>query len=84
MTDSPTRPSSTQVDRAGEGQGRRTRSVNRSERRGEQGAASAEYAAVTAAGVGLGGVLIRLLTSEFGQELLQRILDFFLNMIGIG
>jgi hypothetical protein len=48
------------------------------------GAASAEYAAVTAAGCGFAGVLIKLLTSDFGQQLLKRILDFFLQMIGIG
>lgn len=48
------------------------------------GAATAEYAAVTAAGCGFAGVLIKLLTSDFGQNLLQTILDFFLKMIGIG
>ena len=48
------------------------------------GAATAEYAAVTAAGCGFAGVLIKLLTSDFGQSLLQTILDFFLKMIGIG
>jgi hypothetical protein len=47
------------------------------------GAASAEYAAVTAAGCGFAGVLIKLLTSEFGQQLLKTILDFFLKMVGI-
>ncbi len=48
------------------------------------GAASAEYAAVTAAGCGLAGVLIKLLSSDFGQQLIRTILDFFLKMIGIG
>ena len=52
--------------------------------RKQVGAASAEYAAVTAAGCGFAGVLIKLLTSEFGQSLLKRILDFFLSMVGIG
>ena len=51
--------------------------------RSQIGAASAEYAAVTAAGCGFAGVLIKLLTSDFGQQLLQTILDFFLKMIGI-
>ena len=51
---------------------------------GEAGAASAEYAAVTACGVGLAGVLMKLLTSDFGQNLLKTLLDFFLNMVGIG
>lgn len=50
----------------------------------EKGAASAEYAAVTAAGCGFAGVLIKLLTSDFGQQLLKTLLDFFLGMIGIG
>ena len=52
--------------------------------RDEAGAATAEYAAVTAAGVGIAGVLIKLLTSDFGQRLLERLFDFFLTMIGIG
>ena len=52
--------------------------------RKQTGAASAEYAAVTAAGCGLAGVLIKLLTSDFGQRLIETILSFFLRMIGIG
>jgi hypothetical protein len=52
--------------------------------RTQVGAASAEYAAVTAAGVGLAGVLIKLLTSDWGQQLLQMLVDFFLGMIGVG
>jgi hypothetical protein len=52
--------------------------------RKQTGAASAEYAAVTAAGCGLAGVLIKLLTSDFGQKLIEMILSFFLKMIGIG
>jgi hypothetical protein len=51
---------------------------------GEAGAASAEYAAVTACGVGIAGVLMKLLTSDFGQALLEKVLNFFLSMIGIG
>ena len=60
-----------------------TRSPNR-RLRNQVGAVSAEYAAVTAAGCGLAGVLIKLLTSDFGQELLKTLLGFFLKMIGIG
>jgi hypothetical protein len=52
-------------------------------RRDERGAASAEYAVVTAAGVGIGGILIKLLTSEYGQQLLKMLLDFFLGSVGI-
>jgi hypothetical protein len=51
--------------------------------RTQVGAASAEYAAVTAVGVGLAGVLIKLLTSDFGQQLLQMIIEFFLQMVGV-
>ena len=50
----------------------------------EVGAASAEYAAVTACGVGLGGVLLKLLTSDWGQSMLKTIFAFFLKMLGIG
>lgn len=60
-----------------------TRSPNR-RLRNQVGAVSAEYAAVTAAGCGLAGVLIKLLTSDFGQELLETLFDFFFKMIGIG
>lgn len=52
--------------------------------RDQRGAASAEYAAVTACGVGLAGVLIKLLTSDFGQQLLKTIFEFFLKMVGVG
>ena len=52
--------------------------------RTQTGAASAEYAAVTAAGCGFAGVLIALLTGEFGQSLLKTVLDFFLSMVGVG
>ncbi len=50
----------------------------------ETGAVSAEYAAVTACGVGLAGVLLKLLTSEWGQSLLKTLFEFFLKMLGIG
>jgi hypothetical protein len=50
----------------------------------ETGAASAEYAAVTACGVGLAGVLMKLLSSDFGQQLLETVLKFFLGLVGIG
>ena len=53
-------------------------------RRAQLGAASAEYAAVTAAGCGFAGVLIKLFTSDFGQNLLKMLVEFFLKMVGIG
>ena len=51
--------------------------------RNQKGVTTAEYAVVTAAGCGFGGILIKLLTSEWGQELLKRIFDFFLALIGL-
>ena len=51
--------------------------------RNEKGVTTAEYAVVTAAGCGFGGVLIKLLTSEWGQALLTKIFDFFLALIGL-
>ena len=39
---------------------------------------------VTAAGVGIGGILIKLLTSDWGQALLKRLLEFFLASVGLG
>jgi hypothetical protein len=52
--------------------------------RNEKGVTTAEYAVVTAAGCGFGGVLLKLLTSDWGQALLKKIFDFFLAMIGLG
>ena len=52
--------------------------------RNQKGVTTAEYAVVTAAGCGFGGVLIKLLTSEWGQVLLKKLFNFFLTMIGVG
>ncbi|WP_310961518.1 DUF4244 domain-containing protein [Nocardioides terrisoli] len=41
--------------------------------RNEKGATTAEYAVCTGAGVGIAGVLFRLLTSDFGQQFLKGI-----------
>ncbi|HEX5769906.1 MAG TPA: DUF4244 domain-containing protein [Nocardioidaceae bacterium] len=51
--------------------------------RDQRGVTTAEYAVVTAAGCGFGGILIKLLTSEWGQSLLKKLFDFFLRMIGV-
>ena len=51
--------------------------------RTQRGVTTAEYAVVTAAGCGFGGILIKLLTSEWGQSLLKKLFDFFLRMIGV-
>jgi hypothetical protein len=66
------------------GTGHESASVAEVHHDSEAGAASAEYAAVTACGVGIAGVLMKLLTSDFGQALLEKVLNFFLGMIGIG
>lgn len=52
--------------------------------RSERGVTTAEYAVVTAAGCGFGGVLIKLLTSEWGQSLIKKLFDLILSTIGIG
>lgn len=51
--------------------------------RNQRGVTTAEYAVVTAAGCGFGGILIKLLTSEWGQALIKKLFDFFLHMIGV-
>jgi len=52
--------------------------------RNQKGISTAEYAVVTAAGCGFGGILIKLLTSDWGKSLLKKIFDVFLSMIGVG
>lgn len=52
--------------------------------RNQDGVTTAEYAVVTAAGCGFAGILIKLLTSDWGQQLIKRIFEFFLAMIGLG
>jgi hypothetical protein len=49
-----------------------------------RGVATAEYAVATAAGCGFAAVLIKLLTSDWGQSLLKTLFDLVLKMIGIG
>jgi hypothetical protein len=52
------------------------------------GAATAEYAVVTVAAAGLGGILIKLLTSDWFLEILKTILETIiraaLSFFGIG
>jgi Flp pilus assembly pilin Flp len=56
--------------------------------RTDRGAATAEYAVVSVAAAGLGGLLIKLLTSDWFQGLLRQILggiiNMFLQAIGLG
>lgn len=51
--------------------------------RTQNGVASAEYAVATAAGCGFAAVLIKLLTSDWGQELLKTLFSIILKMVGI-
>ncbi len=52
--------------------------------RDEQGITTAEYAVGTAAGAGLAGMLYKMLTSDFGQELLRALFTHVLKLLGIG
>jgi hypothetical protein len=53
-------------------------------RTNERGVATAEYAVATAAGCGLAAVLIKLLTSDWGQNLLKMLFELIFKVIGIG
>jgi Protein of unknown function (DUF4244) len=50
-------------------------------RRSDLGAATAEYAVVTVAAAGLGGILIKLLTSDWFIEILKKILELILRAV---
>lgn len=52
--------------------------------RGERGITTAEYAVGTAAGAGLAGLLYKLLTGGFGDNLLKTLFDHVLELLGIG
>ncbi len=51
--------------------------------RNERGVTSAEYAVVTAAGCGFATVLIKLLTSDFGQSLLKTLFEILMKVVGL-
>ena len=51
--------------------------------RTERGVTSAEYAVVTAAGCGFATVLIKLLTSDFGQQLLTTLFQILMKVVGL-
>jgi uncharacterized protein DUF4244 len=53
-------------------------------RRGEAGITTAEYAVGTAAGAGLAGLLFKLLTGGFGDQLLHTLFQHVLGLLGIG
>jgi hypothetical protein len=52
--------------------------------RDERGITTAEYAVGTAAGAGLAGLLYKLLTGGFGDNLLKTLFDHVLGLLGIG
>lgn len=63
---------------------RRTQVLRPTQGRPERGVATAEYAVATAAGCGLAAVLIKLLTSDWGQSLLKTLFDLIFKAIGLG
>jgi hypothetical protein len=71
------------TDRARRAQALRARALG-----DDTGAATAEYAVVTVAAAGLGGILIKLLTSDWFQDILRTILETIiraaLSFFGIG
>ena len=58
------------------------RRVARLTRLDERGVATAEYAVATAAGCGLAAVLIKLLTSDWGEKLLLWVWERLHMLIG--
>lgn len=52
--------------------------------RPETGITTAEYAVGTAAGAGFAGLLYTLLTGRFGDQLLGRLFDHVMGLLGIG
>ena len=57
---------------------------SRASARDERGITTAEYAVGTAAGAGLAGLLYKLLTGGFGDQLLKTLFDHVLGLLGIG
>ena len=49
----------------------------------QEGVATAEYAVATAAGCGFAALLIKLLTSDFGQQLRSMLFDLVTKAIGL-
>jgi len=61
-----------------------TRTRNRSSRAGgETGITTAEYAVGTAAGAGLAGLLYKLLSGGFGEQMLRTLFDHVLGLLGV-
>ncbi len=51
--------------------------------RTQRGVTTAEYAVVTAAGCGFASVLIKLLTSGWGQTLLKTLFQLIMKVVGL-
>lgn len=49
----------------------------------ERGITTAEYAVGTAAGAGLAMLLFKLLTGSFGDELLHKLFEHVMQMLGM-
>jgi len=57
--------------------------MHRPSPRNDRGITTAEYAVGTAAGAGLAGLLYKMLTGGFGNQLLQKLYDHVLRLLGI-
>jgi outer membrane lipoprotein SlyB len=62
---------------------RSVRSVRSARRCDERGITTAEYAVGTAAGAGLAGLLYKMLTGGFGDQLLTTLFDHVLGLLGV-
>lgn len=49
----------------------------------ERGITTAEYAVGTAAGAGLAMVLFKLLTGSFGEDMLHKLFDHVMQLLGM-
>lgn len=49
----------------------------------ERGVTTAEYAVATAAGAGFAGLLYKLLSGGFGDQLIKTLFDHVLNLLGL-
>lgn len=61
-----------------------TTAATRAAQRDDRGITTAEYAVGTAAGAGLAGLLYKMLTGGFGDQMLRSLFDHVLGLLGIG
>ena len=50
----------------------------------ERGVTTAEYAVATAAGAGFAGLLYKMLSGGFGNNLIRTLFDHVLGLLGLG